>query len=206
MAHTADAIIIGAGVIGAATAFELAKLGWTTISVDRNTQAGHGSTSGSCAIIRMHYSTLDGTAFAYEGYHYWRDWPIYLEEASAGEPIWRSFARLGCLVMKTEANGHLEKHIANSRALNCPFEEWDGDRNPGARACRSTISEIRPGAKRPEADGFGEPTGGGAGRRRFSGRTAATSPTRPSRPRTSPKRRNGARAPRSAWARRWSRS
>ena len=66
--RTADAIIIGAGVIGAATAFEMAKQGWKTLSVDRNTQAGHGSTAGSCAIIRMHYSTLDGTAFAYEGY------------------------------------------------------------------------------------------------------------------------------------------
>ena len=69
-ARTSDAIIIGAGVIGAATAFEMAKNGWKTLSVDRNTQAGHGSTAGSCAIIRMHYSTLDGTAFAWEGYHY----------------------------------------------------------------------------------------------------------------------------------------
>ena len=26
----------------------------------------------------MHYSTFDGTAFAWEGYHYWRDWADYL--------------------------------------------------------------------------------------------------------------------------------
>ena len=26
----------------------------------------------------MHYSTFDGTAFAWEGYHYWRDWPDYM--------------------------------------------------------------------------------------------------------------------------------
>ncbi|MEM8813760.1 MAG: FAD-dependent oxidoreductase, partial [Pseudomonadota bacterium] len=70
MSDTADAIIIGTGVIGAATAFEMAKKGLKTISVDRNGQAGHGSTSGSCAIIRVHYSTLEGTAFAYEGYFY----------------------------------------------------------------------------------------------------------------------------------------
>ncbi|MEM9096865.1 MAG: FAD-dependent oxidoreductase, partial [Pseudomonadota bacterium] len=65
MAETADAIIIGAGVIGAATAFEMAKAGMKTISVDRNHDAGMGSTSGSCAIVRVHYSTLDGAAFAY---------------------------------------------------------------------------------------------------------------------------------------------
>lgn len=47
MSKTADAIIIGAGVIGAAIAFELAKKGWKTLSVDRNREAGHGSTSGN---------------------------------------------------------------------------------------------------------------------------------------------------------------
>ncbi|MEC8776763.1 MAG: FAD-dependent oxidoreductase [Pseudomonadota bacterium] len=64
MTDTADAIIIGAGVIGAGTAFELAKLGYKTLSVDRNAEAGHGPTSSSCAVIRLRYSTLDGTAFA----------------------------------------------------------------------------------------------------------------------------------------------
>ncbi len=122
MAETADAIIIGAGVIGTAVAYELAKKGWKTISVDRNAQAGHGSTAGSCAIIRMHYSTFDGTAFAWEGYHYWRDWAEYLE-APAGEEL-AKFIECGCLVQKSEHNGWLSKHMENSAALDCPFEEW----------------------------------------------------------------------------------
>lgn len=123
MTQSADAIIIGTGVIGTATAFELAKLGYKTLSLDRNAQIGHGSTAGSCAIIRMHYSTFDGTAFAWEGYHYWRDWADYL-----GLPADADLARfleVGCLVMKTEENGHLEKHIVNSRKLGIPIEEWD---------------------------------------------------------------------------------
>ncbi|MEX0349503.1 MAG: NAD(P)/FAD-dependent oxidoreductase [Paracoccaceae bacterium] len=116
-----DAIIIGTGVIGSAIAFEMAKAGWKTLSLDRNAQIGHGSTAGSCAIIRMHYSTFDGTAFAWEGYHYWRDWAEYLglpEDADLAQ-----FRETGCLVMKTEANGHLTNHMKNSTALNCPFEE-----------------------------------------------------------------------------------
>ncbi|MEM7671666.1 MAG: FAD-dependent oxidoreductase, partial [Pseudomonadota bacterium] len=122
MTNSPDAIIIGTGVIGAATAFEMAKAGWKTLSLDRNAQAGHGSTAGSCAIIRMHYSTLDGTAFAYEGYHYWRDWPEYL---GAHDPNGLArFTECGCLVMKTDGNGHLARHIDNSTVLNCPFEEW----------------------------------------------------------------------------------
>ncbi|MEM1233182.1 MAG: FAD-dependent oxidoreductase, partial [Pseudomonadota bacterium] len=102
MTRTTDVIIIGAGVIGAATAFELAKQGRKVTVVDRLTQAGHGSTAGSCAIIRMHYSTFDGTAFAWEGYHYWRDWADYLG-APAGEAL-AHFREVGCLVMKTQAN------------------------------------------------------------------------------------------------------
>ena len=50
-----DAVIIGAGVIGAATALELSRNGYKTLSIDKNPEAGYGSTSNSCAIIRVHY-------------------------------------------------------------------------------------------------------------------------------------------------------
>ena len=52
MAPAYDAIIIGAGIIGAATALGLARKGLNVLSVDRLPAAGYGSTSGSCAIIR----------------------------------------------------------------------------------------------------------------------------------------------------------
>jgi sarcosine oxidase, subunit beta len=123
MTQTPDAIIIGTGVIGTAIAFEMAKAGWKTLSLDRNSQIGHGSTAGSCAIIRMHYSTFDGTAFAWEGYHYWRDWAEYLGLPAGAELA--QFKECGCLVMKTEENGQLAKHLENSRGLNIPVEEWD---------------------------------------------------------------------------------
>ena len=74
-----DAIIIGAGVIGAAVAFELGKRGWSTLNVDKLPSSGYGSTSNSCAIVRAHYSTFDGVAMAYDGFSYWKDWPNYLE-------------------------------------------------------------------------------------------------------------------------------
>ena len=121
MTDTADAIIIGAGVIGAATAFELAKLGYKTLSVDRNAEAGHGPTSSSCAIIRVHYSTLDGTAFAYEGYFYWRDWAEYL--GVEDERGFATFRDVGCLVTKTEANGHMANYLAHCDALDIPYED-----------------------------------------------------------------------------------
>lgn len=123
MTETTDAIIIGAGVIGAATALELNRAGMRTISVDKNPASGYGPTSSSCAIIRVHYSTLDGTAFAYEGYHYWRDWKDYLgieDERGMAE-----FRKLGCLVMCTELNGYLKKHTSLCDELGVPYEIWD---------------------------------------------------------------------------------
>ena len=152
---TPDAIIIGTGVIGAATAFEMAKAGWKTLSLDRNAQAGHGSTAGSCAIIRMHYSTYDGTAFAWEGYHYWRDWAEYL-----GLPESRALAQfreVGCMTMKTAANGYLEKHKKYSSELNCPFEDLSAE-DVKAKLPIYSLESFAP-AKRMDDTNFGKPNG-----------------------------------------------
>ncbi len=156
MAETADAIIIGTGVIGAATAFEMARAGWKTLSLDRNAQAGHGSTAASCAIIRMHYSTFEGTAFAWEGYHYWRDWAEYLG-LPAGANL-AQFRETGCLVMKTPANGFLARHMQFSAALDCPFEEWDA-RGITSRLPIYNLESFAP-PKRMDDPDFGKPNGG----------------------------------------------
>ncbi|MFC3118767.1 NAD(P)/FAD-dependent oxidoreductase [Jhaorihella thermophila] len=117
---------------------------------------GHGSTAGSCAIIRMHYSTFDGTAFAWEGYHYWRDWAEYLG-LPAGANLAR-FRQTGCLVMKTPANGMLERHMAFSADLGCPFEEWDAARIV-ERLPIYSLDSFAP-ARRLDDPDFGKPNGG----------------------------------------------
>src|SRR6201990_2172228 len=78
MSRKADAVIIGAGVIGAATAYELARKGYKTLNIDKLPASGYGPTSASCAIVRAHYSSWDGVAMAYEGFFYWQDWGSYL--------------------------------------------------------------------------------------------------------------------------------
>ncbi|MGI8571467.1 MAG: FAD-dependent oxidoreductase [Solirubrobacteraceae bacterium] len=52
-----DAVIVGAGVIGSAIAFELGRRGYRTLNVDRLPAAGYGPTGHSCAIVRAHYSS-----------------------------------------------------------------------------------------------------------------------------------------------------
>ncbi|SME89780.1 sarcosine oxidase subunit beta [Tistlia consotensis] len=156
MAERFDAIVIGAGVIGAAVGLELARKGWKTLNLDRLPTAGYGSTGGSCAIIRTHYSTVEGAALAYEGYFYWKDWAGHL-----GVEDERGLARFhdtGCLVMKTESNGQLRKIVANMASLGIPYQEWDAA-TVERKLPHLRLDRFAP-AKRPEDPGFGEPTGG----------------------------------------------
>ncbi|MEO3431369.1 FAD-dependent oxidoreductase [Pelagibius sp. CAU 1746] len=154
-----DAVIIGAGVIGAAIGMEMARAGYKTLNVDALPAAGYGPTSNSCAIIRVHYSTLDGTAMAYDGYFDWRDWPGTLGvEDERGHAI---FHHCGCLIMKTEQNKGLAGVLKHVEALDIPHEHWDAER----------IRQAIPGydlktfwpARRMEDPDFGTPNGGAIG-------------------------------------------
>jgi sarcosine oxidase subunit beta len=155
MSQGYDAIVIGAGIIGACTAFELAKRGWRTLNVDRLPAAGYGSTGSSCAIIRTHYSTLDGSALAYEAFFDWDDWAGHL-----GVPDERglaAFHKTGCLVMRTAANGYLRSVCANQDALGIPWEDW----GPERIAARFPFYDLRAFGppKRPDDPAFGEAHG-----------------------------------------------
>ncbi len=55
MSQTSDAIIIGAGLIGCATAYHLAQRGLKVTVLEKNT-VGSGGTGRSSAIVRQHYS------------------------------------------------------------------------------------------------------------------------------------------------------
>jgi glycine/D-amino acid oxidase-like deaminating enzyme len=74
----ADAVVIGAGVIGAAVALELARSGRSVIVVDKGPAPGAGSTSASSSIIRFSYSTRDAVLTAWESAAVWRNWSRHL--------------------------------------------------------------------------------------------------------------------------------
>ena len=122
MTQKYDAIVIGAGIIGACTGFELAKKGFKVLNLDKLPEAGYGSTSGSCAIIRLHYSTPDGVAMAREGYYYWIDWAKYLKAPDETGLV--NYINTGCLVVKTEKNHYLKNVMASLDELCVPYEEF----------------------------------------------------------------------------------
>ncbi|WP_312526444.1 FAD-dependent oxidoreductase [Paracoccus sp. (in: a-proteobacteria)] len=152
MAH---AIIIGAGVLGCATALELAKSGWQVTVVDKAPEAGYGSTSNSSAVIRINYSVYESCALAYEGWNYWSNWAEYLA-LPADRPL-ALYHETGNLVIKAQSNGYLENVTAMMDQIGCPYTQ----------VATADIPNYLPGAdlqsyapaKRPEDDGFCEPTG-----------------------------------------------
>jgi sarcosine oxidase subunit beta len=122
MNRKTDAIVIGAGVIGAAVAFELAKRGYRTLNIDRLPAAGYGPTSSSCSIVRAHYSSWDGVAMAYEGFAFWKDWPNFL--GVEDERGFATYVNCGTVLFKSQT-GHHEKVLEHYRDLGVEFEDWD---------------------------------------------------------------------------------
>ena len=155
MAHDYDAVIIGSGIIGACTAFELAKRGKKTLNLDMLPAAGYGSTSNSCAIIRLHYSTSDGTALALENYHYWKDWGRYL--GASDEKGTARFIECGCMVMKSDSNRDLETVKSILDTFHFPYEDWSPARIREAIPIYD-LRKFHP-PRRPEDPAFGRPTG-----------------------------------------------
>ena len=125
MSKRYDAIVIGAGVIGTPIAYELSKLGYKTLNVDKNPDAGEGSTAGSCAIVRAHYSTEDGVAFAYEGFKYWLDWENYLDHVKDEKGL-AKYMNTGSLLLKSKGHKwqNVKKHYD---AVGVKYKELTND-------------------------------------------------------------------------------
>jgi sarcosine oxidase subunit beta len=146
-----DAIIIGAGVIGANLAFEMSKAGYRTLNVDKLPASGYGSTANSCAIVRTHYSTWPGVAMAYEGYHYWKDWENYLEvEDERGRA---RFVECGGVYLGNDER-YSKRVIPLFEEIGVPYEIWD------TAQLSAHIRGIDPNEhappKRPDDDAFWE--------------------------------------------------
>ena len=146
-----DAVIIGAGIIGANLGFEMSKAGYRTLNIDKLPAAGYGSTANSCAIVRTHYSTWSGVAMAYEGFHFWKDWANYLEvEDERGVA---GFVQCGGVFVGDDER-YTKKVLPLFDEIGIEYEVWDADaladRLPGI----DTGEHAPP--KRPEDDEFWE--------------------------------------------------
>ncbi len=136
MTKTADVVVIGTGVIGAAVAYELAKTGLRVVSIDRLGGVGSGSTSSSASIVRFHYSTFEGVAASWEAKFSWESWSEYLG-SRADEPS-AAFVKSGCVVL--DGSTQRERVLPLFDRVGVPYECWDAEtirrRVPGMDAGR----------------------------------------------------------------------
>ena len=124
MTHKPDAIIIGAGIIGCAIAYEMTKRGYKTLNVDKLPAAGFGSTSNSCAIVRFHYSTLDGAHMAFENYYYWKDWENYIGRVD--ERGYAKYNECGFVIFRNNDPSE-QNFISLFKQIGVDYEEWSLD-------------------------------------------------------------------------------
>ena len=74
MATTADAVVVGGGVIGASTAFHLAQRGLRRVVVCERHWPAAGATGKSGALVRMHYTNEPEARLAHASLPYFRHW------------------------------------------------------------------------------------------------------------------------------------
>ena len=67
MIRKADAVVIGAGIMGASTAHFLTKLGYGDVALIEKRKLCGGSTQYSAAHVRQHYSNEVGIRLAVRG-------------------------------------------------------------------------------------------------------------------------------------------
>jgi glycine/D-amino acid oxidase-like deaminating enzyme len=111
MARTFDAIVIGAGVIGASTAFHLTRAGLRRVAIVERRTVCSGNTRKSGAIVRMHYSNDPEARLALASLPYFQHW----SEMVGGEC---GFRQTGfALLVGPENVERLSRNVERLRAL-----------------------------------------------------------------------------------------
>jgi sarcosine oxidase, subunit beta len=110
---TADAIIIGAGVQGAALAFHLAERGVSVLVLEKRFIAA-GATGRSSGLVRMHYDVPQDTELAWVSFQYFRNW----KERVGGDC---GFTRTGFLQLVRPTDVHLLRaNVAIHQRIGVP--------------------------------------------------------------------------------------
>jgi len=111
MNQTHDAIVIGAGVMGASIAFHLAERGLKTALLERKTVAS-GATGHSSGLVRMHYDLAVESKLTYISYkNYFTNW----RERVGGEC---GFQKTGFLqISKRKDEDKLRGNVANQQKI-----------------------------------------------------------------------------------------
>ena len=111
MTQTYDAIVIGAGVMGASLAFHFAERGLKTAVLERNVTAS-GATGHSSGLVRMHYDLAAESELTFKSYKlYFSNW----RERVGGDC---GFINTGFMqIAKREHEDRLRGNVANQQRI-----------------------------------------------------------------------------------------
>ena len=111
MNATYDAVVIGAGVMGASIAFHLAERGLKTAILERKVTAS-GATGHSSGLVRMHYDLAAESELTFKSYKlYFSNW----KERIGGDC---GFQRTGFMqIAKREHEDKLRGNVANQQRI-----------------------------------------------------------------------------------------
>src|SRR5438105_15248572 len=83
MNRTADVVVIGGGILGCATAVQLAMQGVKhVVLLEKGAQVAVGASGASGGLVRMHYTNPGDVRLAWRSLHWWQHWKEWVGEPS----------------------------------------------------------------------------------------------------------------------------
>lgn len=154
--QSADVVVIGGGVNGASTAFQLAKRGVRNVVLVEQGQLGSGATGKSRALIRAHYTNVPETCLSLESMRIFRNWN---EEVGYGSPRFEATGFLQVVNPEDEANLRANVEMQQSLGVETSVVTVDeiGEIEPLMRSDDVTVAAFEPnsGYADPNATVYG---------------------------------------------------
>lgn len=110
--RSAAVVVIGGGVNGASTAFQLTRRGVRDVVLLERRQLGAGASGKSGALVRCHYTNAHEARLTHESLHIFHNWD---EEVGYGSPEFDAVGFLQIVAPEDEEN--LRANVAEHRAI-----------------------------------------------------------------------------------------
>lgn len=118
----AGAVVIGGGINGVSTAFQLAKRGVKDILILERRHLGSGATGKSGALVRCHYANVPEARLTHESLRIFRNWD---DEVGVGSP---GFTATGFVqVVPPEHEDRLRQNVADQQSIGIETRVVDRD-------------------------------------------------------------------------------